>query len=201
MGAFKKTLFISLSLLTPTVLVLFAVDRQIWLFLSQNVPEPIREASYSYTYKGLYPFYGIFAIICIYGLFRKKRPLTVFCWTYLKTQIVFALLVVRGMKIFFGRARPFYGNEFTFFNLENGFHSFPSGHAADAFVSGVFLYVLLKRSRWAPVRWLPLAYAGSIAIARVLMNAHYLSDVIAGAAIGTLGSLYFMTISPRDKSL
>lgn len=193
MGTGRKNLLISFLFLTPTIILLFFVDRPIWLFLSNLLPLAVRDAPYVFTYYGLYPFYGIFAFLLIYGWVRKNRPLVLFCWTYAMTQIVFSLLLVRGLKILVGRARPFYGNEFTFFNLDNGFHAFPSGHAADAFVSGVFLYVLLRRSRWAPLRWLPLAYAACMAIARVMMNAHFLSDVIAGSAIGIMGSWYFLT--------
>ena len=97
------------------------------------------------------------------------------------------------MKIFFGRARPKYGGEFTFFSLDSHFNSFPSGHSADAFVSGVFLYYLLKYSKYSKYRFLPLAYALLIAFSRVVVSAHYLSDAVAGMAIGILGAYFFLS--------
>jgi hypothetical protein len=53
----------------------------------------------------------------------------------------------------------------------------PSGHAAAAFVSGVFLYYLLKQSKYAGCRFLPLIYAFFITVYRVFVSAHYPSDV------------------------
>ncbi|MBN1304465.1 MAG: phosphatase PAP2 family protein [Anaerolineales bacterium] len=61
-------------------------------------------------------------------------------------------------------------------------HSFPSGHAARAFLLAVlglglgpaWLAVIL--AIWAPL----------VALARVSMGVHYLSDIIAGMLLGTL---------------
>jgi undecaprenyl-diphosphatase len=99
------------------------------------------------------------------------------------------------MKIVLGRARPDYGAEFTFFSLDAHYNSFPSGHSADAFVSSVFLYYLLKDSRYGAYRFLPPAYALVIAVSRVVVSAHYPSDVIAGVAIGILGA--YLVLSRR----
>jgi undecaprenyl-diphosphatase len=59
--------------------------------------------------------------------------------------------------------------------------SFPSGHTITAFA------VALSLSRFYPDLTLGLMFcAFSIAASRVLLGMHFLSDVIAGAAIGTL---------------
>lgn len=60
------------------------------------------------------------------------------------------------------------------------YQSFPSGHAATAFAAAAAL------SAWAPSRrrgWL-LAAAAGVGISRVVLNAHFLSDVLAGGVIG-----------------
>lgn len=59
-------------------------------------------------------------------------------------------------------------------------HSFPSGHAVRAFMLAVLALGL--GPAWfggVLVVWAPL-----VSIARVAMGVHYLSDVIAGAALG-----------------
>jgi membrane-associated phospholipid phosphatase len=56
----------------------------------------------------------------------------------------------------------------------------------------VFLYYLLKRSRYPASRFLPLIYAFLIAISRVFVNVHHPSDVAAGVAIGILGAWFFI---------
>jgi undecaprenyl-diphosphatase len=101
------------------------------------------------------------------------------------------------LKIVLGRARPGHGAEFTFFSLNSRFNGFPSGHSADAFVSGVFLYFLLKHSSYAGCRFLPLIYAFLIAVSRVFVSAHYPSDVAVGMIIGILGAWYFVSRLPN----
>jgi undecaprenyl-diphosphatase len=63
-------------------------------------------------------------------------------------------------------------------------HSFPSGHAARA----VLLAVLA--SAWGPIWWAAflLLWAPFVALSRVAMGLHYLSDVLAGAALGLVAA-------------
>jgi membrane-associated phospholipid phosphatase len=198
MASATKRFWISLLILGAVIVALLFVDRPIWTFFSGFLPENLRHLPYVFTAWGLYPLYALFAAIYVRAHLKKDRPTQRVVWAYVKAELVFAFLLVRVTKIFFGRARPYYGEEFTFFNLDNGFNAFPSGHSADAFVSGVFLYYLLKDSRWAAWRFLPLMYAGLMAISRVLMNAHYLTDVIAGSAIGIYGAWFFLARIPGE---
>jgi membrane-associated phospholipid phosphatase len=58
---------------------------------------------------------------------------------------------------------------------------FPSGHAALSFATATALAILWPRARW---RWLAYAWAALVSAERVAENAHWLSDVVAGAALG-----------------
>lgn len=58
---------------------------------------------------------------------------------------------------------------------------FPSGHACLAFASAMTLTLALPK--W---NWLWFLLAAIVGAERVLENAHYLSDVVAGAGIGAL---------------
>jgi undecaprenyl-diphosphatase len=59
--------------------------------------------------------------------------------------------------------------------------SFPSGHTITAFAVSVSL------SRFYPDLAMGLLFCAiSIAVSRILLGMHFLSDVIAGAAIGTI---------------
>ena len=64
-------------------------------------------------------------------------------------------------------------------------HSFPSGDTATVIAGCVALTGLIHR-RWFLVMW-PLAFG--IATSRVLIIAHYLSDVFAGGALGLVCGL------------
>jgi len=75
---------------------------------------------------------------------------------------------------------PFAGGIFGLFHAEKGL-SFPSGDATLAFATAACLSLLIPRAS-------SLFYLAALIVAaeRVLENAHYLSDVIAGAGIGIL---------------
>jgi undecaprenyl-diphosphatase len=61
-------------------------------------------------------------------------------------------------------------------------HSFPSGHAARAFLIAV-LGTYLGPAGLAIALWL---WAPLVALARVAMGVHYVSDVIAGSIVGVV---------------
>jgi membrane-associated phospholipid phosphatase len=59
------------------------------------------------------------------------------------------------------------------------FDSFPSGHATSVFTVAAVFAAYYPRLRW------PLyALAAAIALGRVYLERHYVSDIVAGAAIG-----------------
>jgi membrane-associated phospholipid phosphatase len=72
-------------------------------------------------------------------------------------------------------------------------HSFPSGHTASAFVvAGVINQEFKDKSPWISIG--AYTVAGSTGVMRILNNAHWMSDVLAGAGIGLLSvhSVYFV---------
>ncbi len=71
-------------------------------------------------------------------------------------------------------------------------HSFPSGHAARAFLIAV-LATFLGPDWLAVVLWI---WAPLVAVARVAMGVHYLSDILAGALVGILVALIGYPASP-----
>lgn len=95
-------------------------------------------------------------------------------------------LVVDLLKIVVGRTRPklMFADgiyDFTWFGLRADHWSFPSGHAATAAALMTALWCL-----WPRPLWFYVAGAGLVAVSRVVTSQHYLSDVVAGAAIGVI---------------
>ena len=62
--------------------------------------------------------------------------------------------------------------------------SFPSDHATAAFAIAVSIWLRHRRAGW-----LALALATLLSVSRVAVGTHYPTDVLAGAAIGTLAAL------------
>ncbi|MBT8373084.1 MAG: phosphatase PAP2 family protein [Deltaproteobacteria bacterium] len=192
----KRNILIFIPIFLLGIFFLLFFDTRIWLAAKDLIPRAYYYIPKLISKRGLNLFYAIFAALFVYGYFKKNSRLTGLCFAYLKAQLIFSFGVVRFLKIVLGRTRPRYGSEFTFFSLDSHFNSFPSGHSADAFVSGVFLYYLLKQSKYANCRFLPLIYAFLIAISRVFVSAHFPSDVAAGMLIGILGAWFFISRQP-----
>ena len=95
-------------------------------------------------------------------------------------------LVVTVVKRLIGRVRPSVVGPFAYvpFSWRPDYASMPSGHATTAFAVAVALGALWPRAR--PLLWL---YAIAIAASRVIIAAHYPSDVIAGACVGGFAAL------------
>ncbi|MGH6663664.1 MAG: phosphatase PAP2 family protein [Pseudolabrys sp.] len=98
-------------------------------------------------------------------------------------------LFVTIVKHIFGRARPLVGGSldpylFSPFNWSAAYASLPSGHATTAFA-----VLAAFGSLWSRGRTAFLIYALLIAISRVMVTAHYPSDVLMGAVVGVAGAL------------
>lgn len=109
--------------------------------------------------------------------------------------IVLGAAATTTIKILTGRARPYVSeDDASRFQLlrglkNDGYRSFPSGHTATAFAFAAT--VSSETQRWWPgSRWIigPILYGGATltGVSRIYNKAHWASDVMAGAAIGTL---------------
>ena len=191
--AVKKNRLILFPIVVLPIIILFIFDVPIWQAARDLVEPDCLYVSELFTDYGLYLFYLIFGVIGVYAFVKKDRNLFAYLLAYIKTQLIFSLIVVRLLKIVVGRPRPGKGFEYNFLATSFSHNAFPSGHSADAFVSGVFLFYLLNQSKYAGSRFLPLIYAFLIAISRVFVSSHYPSDVAAGMAIGILGAWFFIS--------
>lgn len=76
-------------------------------------------------------------------------------------------------------------------------HSFPSGHAARAFLIAVVITAL--GPAWiVPIVWV---WAPLVSLSRVAMGVHYLSDIIGGLILGLLAGLLFIQFLPSAMAV
>jgi len=108
---------------------------------------------------------------------------------FLFLAIALPSLFVTVVKRIIGRARPLVGEQidpllFQQWVWRPDYASLPSGHATTAFAAAVAIGVL-----WPRLRVAMIIYAFLIALSRVVLDAHFFSDVLAGAIVGVVGAL------------
>ena len=116
---------------------------------------------------------------------------------FLFVAVAFSGLLTDLLKIFFGRARPrlLFHHElysFSFFQISARMWSFPSGHANTIFALATACYLVAPRGRY-----LYFSVAVLVAISRVVVGDHYPSDIIMGAYLGVLTTVYLKSFFLR----
>ena len=115
---------------------------------------------------------GLILIWWLGTKFWKEWALTIL------VAIIILAVIVLAIKFLVRRRRP--EGEWGAFYRSTDPHSFPSGHAARAFLIAMLVSGL--GPGWLiPITW---AWAVLVALARVAMGVHYISDIIAGIVIG-----------------
>jgi PAP2 superfamily len=99
-----------------------------------------------------------------------------------EAEILAAGIVTPILKKVTGRLRPSQGSDADEYQPLSQGQSFPSGHSTEAFA--VASVVAARSNGWA-VPALAYALASGVALARMNDRAHFASDVVAGAIIGT----------------
>ncbi len=141
-----------------------------------NRPPALRAIGALFAHSGDSWFWGagLVAVWLLGDAFWKEWALVLFIGIFVTATIVIAL------KFLIRRQRP--EGEWGSIYRRTDPHSFPSGHAARATMLAV-LVVGLGPAWLAPIIliWAPL-----VTLSRVAMDLHYLSDALAGAALGIL---------------
>jgi undecaprenyl-diphosphatase len=147
-------------------------------------PGYLRNVAVLFAHSGDSWFWG--AALVLFWFFSNRQ------WRQLEVVEFFGIAglaaVVLAIKFLVRRRRP--QGEWGRIYRDTDPHSFPSGHAARAFLIAVVASAL--GPAWLAVLlwvWAPL-----VSLARVAMGVHYLSDVVAGAAVGMVVALIGLQI-------
>ena len=100
--------------------------------------------------------------------------------------MLFTGVVTQIIKHIIGRPRPNHTNidgafGFDFFSLESSFHSFPSGHTSTIFILSIICAALVPK-----LKYFFYFFASLIAFSRVVVGAHFFTDVIAGVVVASI---------------
>ena len=106
---------------------------------------------------------------------------------FLFTVIFVTGFLTQLIKHIIGRPRPNHAvnldsSEMFFFSLESSFHSFPSGHTSTIFAAALVFAAMTPK-----IKYFYFIFALIIAFSRVVVGAHYISDILGGIAIAFVG--------------
>jgi membrane-associated phospholipid phosphatase len=157
------------------------LDLRVAPWMAQHVTGDLHAWAWRLTHLGDWQLLAVAVAAAAAVLVRRGRRLDA---VLLVAAGASAALVTSIAKDGFHRARP------PFVDATHRVHSFsyPSGHSSGAFAVYVLAAVLLTRGTSARIR--VAALAGALGLAtlvgatRVVLPVHYLSDVVAGAAVG-----------------
>jgi undecaprenyl-diphosphatase len=137
-------------------------------------PGPLRDSAIFLAHSGDSWFWGL-GLLAVWWLGEGQ-------WKVLAVWFVAGIaataLIVQPVKMLIRRQRP-EGEWGTLYRKADP-HSFPSGHAARMVMLAVLGVAL--GPLWFAI--LLLVWAPLVALARVAMGVHYLSDILVGAALG-----------------
>ena len=138
---------------------------------------------------------SFFVIICCYIIkktkycLNHKNIINVFnsFSIFLVLSLITSGLITQLLKHIIGRPRPEHTSfnsdlEFNFFNLNSEFHSFPSGHTSTIFVVALIAAFFLPK-----LKYFFISLAGVIAFSRIVVGAHFFTDVLGGITVSYLG--------------
>jgi membrane-associated phospholipid phosphatase len=188
---------------------LFAFDGSIAGFAA-HLPRPFAWVSALVTQLGTAPYLlAASAVIALAAMIAARfggarRVVAGYRVIAERAAYVFATIIVAGLAVqvvkhVIGRARPRYLDtlgpyHFDAFSLKASFASFPSGHATTAFaVAGAIGLIWPKARPWL------LGLALLIGLSRILLGAHYPSDVVAGAALGLASAIGVAGLAARAR--
>jgi undecaprenyl-diphosphatase len=150
-------------------------------------PGPLRNASVFFAHSGDSWFWAL-GLILLWVFtddpFWKKWAVV------LAAGISILIVIVMSLKFIIRRRRP--EGEWGGIYRNTDPHSFPSGHAARAFL----IAVLASGLGLAWVGILLWIWAPLVSLARVAMGVHYASDIIAGMVVGIIIGLIVLEIYP-----
>lgn len=196
----EQLLHVGAVIVALSLLCMVTVDRPIALYMKQSVTGDLMVLWKHITQLGVATGYVIVALLLLYlgriaqrvaahqataeAVAQVRRYATL-----LLAALAASGLVVNLLKIAFGRLRPkflFEQNVYAFqpLNFDTGDNTFPSGHSQVIWVLAAVLCLAFPRHRT-----LFITIAVVVALSRVIVSVHFVSDVLVGSYLGVASVL------------
>lgn len=187
---------VAMAVLTLTVVSYHFLDRPV-LRLALALPHEVRDVAAGIAGFGDAGFWAPalfvgWALLSGAAYIGRSERLVAYAWAVLFTGMALAAsaALVDILKIAFGRFDPsFLADEgsygFAWIQAKPGMLSFPSGHASTSAAIATALSLM-----WPRARAVLIAVGGTAVAARAAQPAHFLSDVIAGAGLGVMVTVW-----------
>ena len=186
--------FIGIAIAATAIAVSFHFDPSVREFMMQHQNPAMRNFMRYVSLLGDWPLHAAAGLVLL-GLAWRQRSEE---WTRIFLAMLLAMLLAgvadTVIKRTIPRARPSVQSDTRWGGprFSSKYHSFPSGHVG---ASTAFFGVLLIARRRVGLACLPIPIL--IGCSRMYIGAHYLSDVVCAAVLGTLCALvvaYFILL-------
>lgn len=196
---FTGFLLTTASLITIYVLIVLSLSiSENWFFFNSN--------------RNYFFLAAVLLNIALSILFRKRykfsKKTVLFSRISVKMFFYGYLFIIQPLKIFWGRIRfrdlaEGY-NDFSAWYIPNGINgnqSFPSGHAAMGFMLLSLFVFVADKSFYKRLffKGIIISWAAAVCISRVVIGAHFTSDVLFGAFIIIVS--YLLLIHQANKTI
>jgi membrane-associated phospholipid phosphatase len=126
----------------------------------------------------------VIAGFLLYGVAKNDARARATAFDALVSSVIASKAITPALKALTDRERPNHDGQ-----------SFPSNHATNAFALASAISAHYPR-----VRWLAYGIATGVGAARIANDAHWTSDVVAGAAIGTFVGHTVAKTNQRERA-
>ena len=176
----------------------FFLDHAAAAWIGGHSSPELKRAMQTVSRVGDWPAHVIAGLLGIAIAFVAKSKMWMRIFLAMLVALALAGVTARVVKLATGRTRPSVKTEehWNGPRFSSKYHAFPSGHTASS--TAFFVALFLKRKKiGAPLLLIPVL----IALSRMVVGAHYLSDVTFAAILGVICAvLATRLLSTRDSS-
>jgi membrane-associated phospholipid phosphatase len=180
----SRKVWIALVVLAVIALVAaFFLDQSAAAWINAHSSPVLRRVMRMVSRVGDWPVHAFAGAIGIAIAFAVGSKVWMRIFIAMLVALALAGVTTRAIKIATGRARPSVKTEAHWNGpqFSSKYHAFPSGHTASSTAFFVALF-LARKKLGAPLLLIPIL----IALSRMIVGAHYLSDVTFAAILGVI---------------